>query len=267
MLNLPNLAWSVAFIPWVLAGDRSPGSPSRSDCRLCAANRSRGRPPGRSSRVDRPAPARPAVGGSCVSLAGLALGALLAAAQLVPTLLASVRAHRGALATPDFWSLHPLSLWEVVAPNLFGNYYDAFLADLPWMGALNFGRDPFFYSLYLGPFVLVLAIAGAARSAATGSGWPWRSRSPSRRLAATRRSTRCCGVSSPWLMYFRFPVKYIVFAVFAVAVLAADGWRHGSGASGCPRWPAAWSSRERSCCSRCRISCTPARVRSRLPRT
>jgi hypothetical protein len=26
-------------------------------------------------------------------------------------------------------------------------------------------------------------------------------------------------------MYFRFPVKYIVFAVFAVAVLAAEGWR------------------------------------------
>jgi prepilin-type N-terminal cleavage/methylation domain-containing protein len=28
----------------------------------------------------------------------------------------------------------------------------------------------------------------------------------------------------PQLMYFRFPVKYLVFAVFAVAVLAAEGW-------------------------------------------
>jgi prepilin-type N-terminal cleavage/methylation domain-containing protein len=28
----------------------------------------------------------------------------------------------------------------------------------------------------------------------------------------------------PPLMYFRFPVKYLVFAVFACAVLAADGW-------------------------------------------
>ena len=28
----------------------------------------------------------------------------------------------------------------------------------------------------------------------------------------------------PPLMYFRFPVKYIVFAVFACAVLAAEGW-------------------------------------------
>ena len=76
--------------------------------------------------------------------------------------MAGVRAHRGTLATPDFWSLHPFALWETLAPHLFGNYYDAFLADLPWMGALNFGRDPFFYSLYVGPLVLLLACAGLA---------------------------------------------------------------------------------------------------------
>ena len=87
----------------------------------------------------------------------LVAGGLLASAQLIPTVLAGVRAQRAALATPDFWSLHPVSLWEAIAPNLFGNYYDAFLADLPWMGALNFGRDPFFYSLYVGPLVLLLA--------------------------------------------------------------------------------------------------------------
>ena len=29
------------------------------------------------------------------------------------------------------------------------------------MGALNFGRDPFFYSLYVGPIVLLLAAVGA----------------------------------------------------------------------------------------------------------
>ena len=34
---------------------------------------------------------------------GLAAGALLASAQLLPTFLAGLAAHRGALATPDFW--------------------------------------------------------------------------------------------------------------------------------------------------------------------
>src|SRR5262249_48072295 len=110
------------------------------------------------------------------------------------------------------------------APHLFGNYYDAFLADLPWMSALNFGRDPFFYLLYVGPLALLLAAVGA--------------------LARPRRSAFWIGVLVvftiaafggytplypllrrlvPALMYFRFPAKYIVFAVSAVAVLAAEG--------------------------------------------
>ncbi len=66
-------------------------------------------------------------------------------------------AHRGSLPSPDFWSVHPLTIVEAVAPHLFGNYYDAFLADIPWMTVLNSGRDPFFYSLYVGPLVLLLA--------------------------------------------------------------------------------------------------------------
>ncbi|HXT33466.1 MAG TPA: prepilin-type N-terminal cleavage/methylation domain-containing protein, partial [Vicinamibacterales bacterium] len=93
-----------------------------------------------------------------------------------------------------------------------------------WMGALNFGRDPFFYSLYLGPLVLLLAAIGATAGrralfwiavllvaivAALGG------YSPLYPLA--RRAV-------PGLMYFRFPVKYIVFAMFAGAVLAARGW-------------------------------------------
>src|SRR6185295_3201803 len=110
MLNLPNLAWSVAFIPWVLAGRSTAwiaiafglqglsGEPVTwaATGALAAA----------SILCQRPVAS--AFGRKAGLLAGLALGAMLAAAQLVPTALASVRAHRGALATPDFWSLHPL---------------------------------------------------------------------------------------------------------------------------------------------------------------
>ena len=110
-----------------------------------------------------------------------------------------------------------------MTPNLFGNYYDAFLADLPWMGALNFARDPFFYSLYVGPFVLILALFGVAGgSAAMRSGGRSdrvRRRGPGRLHAAYPLLRKLV----PPLMYFRFPVKYIVFAVFACAVLAAEG--------------------------------------------
>ena len=139
--------------------------------------------------------------------------------------MAGIRAHRGTLATPDFWSLHPFSLWETVAPHLFGNYYDAFLADLPWMGALNFGRDPFFYSLYVGPLVLLLACVGIAAHFRRNAFWmaillvflvaSLGGYTPLYPLA--RRLV-------PPLMYFRFPVKYLVVSLFACAVLVADGF-------------------------------------------
>ena len=126
----------------------------------------------------------------------LVAGALLAAAQLVPTVMAGIaRPARRVLATPDFWSLHPFALWEAVAPHLFGNYYDAFLADLPWMGALNFGRDPFFYSLYVGPLVLLLAAVGLCARFGRNAFWLARRAwcSSRRRLAAIRRSIRWRG--------------------------------------------------------------------------
>jgi prepilin-type N-terminal cleavage/methylation domain-containing protein len=158
-------------------------------------------------------------------VAGLVAGALLAAAQLVPTAMAGVRAHRAALATPDFWSLHPVGLWETVAPHLFGNYYDAFLADLPWMGALNFGRDPFFYSLYLGPLVLLLASLGLMTRFRRNAFWL--AIALVFLVAALGGYTPVYPLARrlfPPLTYFRFPVKYIVISVYACAVLAADGF-------------------------------------------
>ena len=226
MVNAPNLSWSVALIPWVLAGCEVRGEPAATVIVIAVAF-------GLQGLCGEPVTwAATGVVAFAYGLgmrpvrvaAGLVAGAGLAAAQLVPTLLAGMRAHRGALATPDFWSLHPLSLWEALAPNLFGNYYDAFLADLPWMGALNFGRDPFFYSLYVGPLVLLLAAIGAA---ARRRNWFWGAVLVVFVFASMGGYTPFYPLvrrAIPALMYFRFPVKYIVFAMFACAVLAAHGW-------------------------------------------
>ena len=240
MVNTPNLAWSVALLPWVIRSVSKIEDRGSSVVALTFALQGLSGEPVTWAATgvlavgyavvqpdaDRGASTfRRKISRTIPAVIGLIAGAGLAAMQLVPTALAGVRAQRGALAAPDFWSLHPLSLWEVLAPHLFGNYYyDSFLADLPWMGALNFGRDPFFYSLYLGPLVLLLAAIGATAGrralfwiavllvaivAALGG------YSPLYPLA--RRAV-------PGLMYFRFPVKYIVFAMFAGAVLAAHGW-------------------------------------------
>jgi hypothetical protein len=253
MVNLPNLSWSVALLPWVMASVGAPwrgrfGGPLATAVAfalqaLCGepvtwaatgalaaayaifrlkaeSTERRGEP----AAPDRSRGFHLQVEGTIRVIGGLAAGALLAAIQLVPTLVAGIRAHRGALATPDFWSLHPLSLWEALAPHLFGNYYDAFLADLPWMGALNFGRDPFFYSIYIGPLVLLLAGAGLFARPRRTSFWA---------IAAVVFVAAALGGYTPFypfvrrlvpaLMYFRFPVKYIVFAVFACAVMASEG--------------------------------------------
>jgi len=216
MLNTPNLAWSVAFLPWVLAGESLPAIAIAYALQALCGEPVTWAATGALAlalRRDRRA------------LFGLALGAAVAAAQLVPTAVAGMAAHRSALATPDFWSLHPLSLWETLAPHLFGNYFDAFLADLPWMGPLNFGRDPFFYSLYVGPLVLLLACGGARRWRRNAF---WIAVAVAFTVAALGGYTPAYPLlrrAVPPLLYFRFPVKYIVFAIFAVAVLAADGWR------------------------------------------
>jgi prepilin-type N-terminal cleavage/methylation domain-containing protein len=228
MLNTPNLSWSVALMPWVMwSRSRGIGTIAiayalQALCGEPVTWVATGLLAGLSTFTG---PAASAFRRKTQLLLGLAAGGLLAAAQLVPTLLAGVRAKRGALATPDFWSLHPVGLWDAIAPGIFGNYYDAFLADLPWMAALNFGRDPFFYSLYVGPVVLLLAAIGVARAPRRNVFWL--------AIAVVAIVAALGGYTPlypllrklvPPLMYFRFPIKYIVFAILAVSVLAAEGW-------------------------------------------
>jgi hypothetical protein len=267
MLNTPNLSWSVAFLPWVLWSCQAQDARGRTRPVVIATTFSlqalcgepvtwvatgvlataailRLKPEAAHLQAARDGDARESAASvfrrKVPLFGGLVAGALLASAQLVPTLRAGVRAHRGALATPDFWSLHPVALWDAVAPNVFGSYYDAFLADLPWMAALNFGRDPFFYSLYVGPIVLLLAAVGTAGALRRNVFWAG--------VAVIAVAAALGGYTPfypmlrdlvPQLMYFRFPVKYLVFAIFACAVLAADGWASIAGVPDRPA-PAAW---------------------------
>jgi prepilin-type N-terminal cleavage/methylation domain-containing protein len=230
-LNTPNLSWSAALIPWVL------WSVDRGGAAIAIAFGLQGlcgEPVTWAAtgvltacwivRISRLEAESSRLKAGAVYLTYLGAGGLIAAMQLVPTFLAGVRAHRAAIATPDFWSLHPVGLWEAVAPNLFGNYYDTFLADLPWITALNFGRDPFFYSLYVGPLVLLLAAAGATAAPRRQTFW----------IVVAIAAVFCSfgGYTPvypfirkllPPLMYFRFPVKYLIFAVVAVSALVAHG--------------------------------------------
>ena len=156
-----------------------------------------------------------------LAAAGLGAGMFLAAIQYVPLTAASRASLRGTLVTEDFWSFHPLALLELAVPHFFGDYFFSNLRETGWMLALNSGRDPFYYTMYVGvPMVLLAGIAAI-------SGRP--------RTTFWTVVIVACAIASlgphtpvypalqallPPLRTFRFPVKYLSLAAFGIAVLA-----------------------------------------------
>jgi len=238
-LNAPNLSWSLALLPWLCwMGDRlvfQPSAPALVSLAVVAALQAlSGEPVTLAASVivlavcSTTAPRRPGVRRTRALtwvLAALAIGAALSAVQMLPTTAAGIHAGRAAWSeTPDFWSLHPLAALEAVVPHLFGNYYSAFLADLPWMTALNSGREPFFYSIYVGPLIVLLACAGAAAYPRRSA--PWLVLLVIFGIAAAGQYTPIYPAVRRLfhpLAFFRFPIKYLAVAFFALAVLAAYG--------------------------------------------
>jgi hypothetical protein len=241
--NFPNMSWCVALLPWMLwAIDRLAAAPDGRRLAVAALVFScqvlAGEP------VTMAATAVLAIGYAVIAappetagwrrratLGGFAIGAVLlgvlvGAVQLVP-LQAAVRAGMRSTGVLSAWSLHPLGLLETISPHLFGDYFQAAQLDaVPWIPPLNSGREPFFFSIYLGPAVLGIALFGAA----AGSRW-W---SRFWVLAGVLGLLAAFGPYTPFypflqeivplLKSFRFPVKYLIVSTMAVAALAAAGW-------------------------------------------
>ena len=243
--NFPNLSWCVALLPWVLwATDRLVTAPSGR--RLGVAGLVFGCQALAGEPVTMAATAALTIGYATIAappdttnwrrramLGGLAvsavlLGLLVAAVQLVP-LEAAVRAVvRSDSIASTAWSLHPLGLLETIAPHLFGDFFQAPQFDaVPWIPPLNSGREPFFFSIYLGPAVLGVAMLGAL--AGTRRWWLvfWILTGAIALLAAFGPYTPFYPFIReivPILKSFRFPVKYLVVSTMAVAALVAAGW-------------------------------------------
>jgi len=158
----------------------------------------------------------------------LALGAGLAAAQLLPSLELASRSMRWTmdLRSRTFWSVHPALLGQMLLPMT----WDA----LPWSGSarelLFQSREPYLLSLYMGLPLLTLAGAGLTAGslryrAALGVSvavcvlLALGSHSPAFSLAT--------GVCPP-LRAVRFPAKALVPAALCLSLLAGfgyDRWR------------------------------------------
>ena len=166
--------------------------------------------------------------GALVVLVIVASGLSLAAVQILPTLELIRYSGRSAgmdFGVVSFWSLHPVSLLQVIFPKFFGEYFR--LAEPPPWGNLFFdNREPYLLSCYFGLFPLLMALFGGIFAA--------------RRWLATlllgvsfAAVLLALGKYSPvysWLFehfpvfrYGRYPVKFLVVASFCFSLLVGLG--------------------------------------------
>ena len=237
----PNLSWTIALIPWILwSVDRFHETPDAR--RFTALALGVGLQAVAGEPLTFGATCAVVLGYAAVALpfatwadrrrhlvrvaAGLVAGVLLAAVQLAPLFHAASRSARGAGTDATYWSLHPLALVETIVPHLFGDVYDANLEKLPWVSPLNTGREPLLYSLYVGIGACALALVrGTDRSSAAWRRFWWLVVGVATVMAVGEHTVIYAALQRvvPILKSSRFPVKFAVLAVFAVAALAASG--------------------------------------------
>jgi hypothetical protein len=233
-VNFPNLSWSVACVPFVFwAIDRLAVSRRAGDAVLLAvvlaAQALAGEPVTFAATL--------AISGLYVlgplrgwreprllgiAAAAVLLGGLLAAVQFVPLAAAGRDSIRAIMVPDDFWSFHPLAILELVVPHFFGDYFTSNLSELTWMTALNSGREPFYYTMYLGVPVIIAAAAAAFSGRPRTTFWA---------LVVVGCALASMGAHTPFypalqwsipgLKEFRFPVKYLSLAGMGLSVLAA----------------------------------------------
>jgi hypothetical protein len=237
--NFPNLSWSVAWIPWIAwATDGDRAAPSARSFVLLAAmiafQMLSGEPVTMVGTLallvayvvmfgEQTASALARARVVARAVGAISAAAMISAVQLVPMALAANASPRGLMRTDNFWSIHPFWLVESVLPRVFGDTFSQY-AQLPWVPPLNSGRDPFFYSLSFGVITLLLSVLG------TFCG-PRRWRFFWLALVVVS-VTLAFGDHTPVyplllqmvppLRSLRFPAKFLLFASFGLAALAAN---------------------------------------------
>lgn len=158
-----------------------------------------------------------------------AFSLMLSAVQLLPFLSLLLRTYRGqsglTYEVVTFWSLHPLSLPEFFVASFFDDLFSHSASSLPWLRALNSGREPFLLSLYFGFIPIVLALLGALRRKKAARFFA---------IASIAALFLALGVHNPlhrWLYdhvfvlrSMRYPVKFVLVAAVGVSILSGFGF-------------------------------------------
>lgn len=238
--TFPNLSWAIAFIPWALwATDRVLDRPSVRRVTVLATcvglQAVAGEPVTLAATgaliVAYAAAGAPATAwrerATRVRLAAVALagGALLSMVQMLPLMWAARHSLRAGGINAQLWSMHPLEIVETFIAHLLGHADDGLPATMPWHMGMH-GREPLFSTLYVGIGALALA-AMCTRDARLRHGrvfwWTVAGVALVAALGAYTPVYPALQAAVPLLQSFRYPVKYVIFVVVAVAALAAHG--------------------------------------------
>jgi hypothetical protein len=239
--NFPNLSWSMAWIPWIVwAADRDRVAPSARSFALLtvmiAFQILSGEPVSMAGTMalligyvvacrEQTRSVRARAGVVVRVVGAISTAAMISAVQLVPMALAARESPRGLMRADNFWSVHPLWLVESVLPHIFGDTFLQYNTQLPWIHPLNSGRDPFFYSLSVGLVTLLLSVLGTICGPRRWRFF-WLTVVAVGLVAAFGDYTPVYPVLQrmvPALRGFRYPAKFLLFASFGLATLAATG--------------------------------------------
>jgi hypothetical protein len=152
----------------------------------------------------------------------------LSAVQIIPTLELVLHSGRNGgvqFATASYWSLHPVSLIQVVMPGVLGEYLNLTNSTF-WAQLLFEKREPYLLSLYLGVVPIFFAVLGLARIRRNWTiGW----------LSGLLIIflILAFGKYTPFYHYFfqgfpplhfgRYPVKFFLGVAFCLSLLAGAG--------------------------------------------
>jgi hypothetical protein len=243
--NFPNMSWSIAALPWVLwATHRLIKTPTARHVVLLAvavaAQILSGEPVSMVATMAlavgfviwclldlRRAAFAASLRKLALVLAAMAAGAALSAIQILPLFYAASHSARKEADFGLFWSLHPGALVEALSPSLYGDQLEYFVGAFPWMRAVSAGREPFLFSVYVGIIVLAVALVGLGTMRRRQATF-WGTTFVVTLLLALGGHTPIYPMLQrlvPLLRSFRYPPKYLVLAMFALAMLAGAGWQ------------------------------------------
>jgi len=162
-------------------------------------------------------------------LIALVSGFCLAAVQLLPTrelVASSGRNYAFSFAEVSFWSVHPVSLTQMLFPGVWADPFNLSTLYASWTDPFYGQREAYIVSCYWGLSCLVFTLVGLFFSNKTGLKWMLTGVGLVALLLALGKYFPLYSFlyeHLPWFQFGRFPAKYLLASTLCFALLTGLG--------------------------------------------